>query len=189
MKKSTKGAVAAAAAGVLLLGGAGSLAFWSAEGEVGGGTITSGSFSLDDATTGTCALAPWTLDAGETVASKTFVLATDRIVPGDVLTKECKFTLTAVGEHLRATPTITTAATVTGTINPATAGNVTVTGKFSNAGGTAITEVTDANNTDVLTAKITMTFPLGTVVDNASKSKTAILSNYKVTLNQVHTAP
>ncbi len=46
MNRSTKGAIAAAAAAVLLLGGAGSLAYWSADGEVGGDTITSGSFTL-----------------------------------------------------------------------------------------------------------------------------------------------
>ena len=42
MKKSTKGAVAAAAAGVLLLGGAGSLAYWTADGAADGGSITAG---------------------------------------------------------------------------------------------------------------------------------------------------
>lgn len=186
MKKSTKGAIAAGAAGVLLLGGAGSLAYWSAEGEVGGSTINSGSFTLTEAVAGTCAAAPWTLDSTEVTAGATFAPAADHIVPGDVLTKKCDFTLGAVGNHLRATPTVTTDAAITGTINPAAAGDVTVAGTFSDAAGDPITVVTEDNNTDVLTAKITMTFPLGTVVDNASQNKTAILSNYKVTLNQVH---
>ncbi len=184
MNRSTKGAIAAAAAAVLLLGGAGSLAYWTADGEVGGDTITSGSFSLTQV--GVCADADWKLDAGEDVAGATFDPSTDTIVPGDVLTKECDFTLEAVGEHLRATPTVTTAAAITGTINPAAAGDVTVAGTFSDAAGDPITVVTEANDTDVLTAKITMTFPLGTTVDNASQSKTAILSNYKVTLEQDH---
>ena len=53
MKKSTKGALAATTAGVLLLGGAGSLAFWSDS--IGGSTISSGHISLDDTTAGDCA--------------------------------------------------------------------------------------------------------------------------------------
>lgn len=181
MKNTTKGAIAAAAAAVLLLGGAGSLAFWSADGEVGGSTINSGSFSLAD--DGPCADADWTLDGGEDVADATFDPAADKIVPGDVLTKECDFTLTAVGEHLRAVPSVATPATVGGTINPA--GNVTVAGSFTDSNGDPITVVTEDNNTDVLTAKITMTFPLG-AKDNTTQIKTAVLSNYKVTLNQVH---
>ncbi len=183
MKKSTKGALAAGSAAVLLLGGLGSVAYWSAEGQVGGATINSGSFTLTDTTVGTCANALWALDAGEDVANEPFTPASDAIVPGDVLTKTCTFKLGAVGNHLRATPTVTTAAAVSGTINPA--GNVTVAGTFTN-GVTPVAVVTEANNNDILTAKITMTFPLGGSVDNTTQIKTAILSNYKVTLNQVH---
>src|SRR5690242_1890803 len=98
MKKSSKGALAAAAAGVLLLGGAGSLAFWSATDTVNGTSVTAGELKLSQATcTG------WTFDAGETVAGKTYVPATDKIVPGDTISRSCDWTLTAVGEHLRAT--------------------------------------------------------------------------------------
>lgn len=182
MKKSTKGAVAAAAAAVLLLGGAGSLAYWSADGTVAGATINSGSFSLTEVTP--CADATWTLDSLEDAADETFDPAIDTIVPGDVLTKECDFTLEAVGNHLRATPTVTTAAEVSGTINPA--GAVTVAGTFTDSTGAAITSVTEANNTDVLTAKITLTFPVGTTVDNTTQGKNAVLTDYKVTLNQAH---
>ncbi|MDI9944213.1 alternate-type signal peptide domain-containing protein [Rhodococcus sp. 1.20] len=47
MKKQTKGAIAAAAAGALLLGGAGSLAVWSDSADVsGGGPVTSGALDL-----------------------------------------------------------------------------------------------------------------------------------------------
>lgn len=181
MNKSTKGAIAAAAAAVLLLGGAGSLAYWTADGEVGGDTINSGTFTLTEVAP--CAAAEWTLDDGEDVAGDTFDPASDEIVPGDVLTKECDFTLTAIGKHLRAVPSVTTPATVGGTINPA--GNVTVSGTFSDSAGDPITVVTDDNDQDVLTAKITMTFPLGDE-DNTTQIKTAVLSNYKVTLTQDH---
>lgn len=184
MKRSTKGAIAAAAAAVLLLGGAGSLAYWTADGEVDGGTINSGELKLTAVTP--CVDAEWTLDDGEDAPGETFDPATDAIVPGDVLTKECDFTLTAIGNHLRAVPEVTTPATVGGTINPAAAGNVTVAGSFTDASDAAVTEVTEANDGDVLTATITMTFPLGAIVDNDSQAKTAVLSNYKVTLNQDH---
>ena len=46
MKKSTKGALAASSAAVLLLGGAGSLAFWSDSQDVGSANITSGELTL-----------------------------------------------------------------------------------------------------------------------------------------------
>ena len=48
MNRSTKGAIAAGAAAVLLMGGAGSLAFWTADGDVDGGTVTAGTLSLTD---------------------------------------------------------------------------------------------------------------------------------------------
>ena len=62
MNKASKGALAALAAGVLLLGGAGSLAFWTDTAEVAGGAINSGELSLTDTTPGTCADADWVLD-------------------------------------------------------------------------------------------------------------------------------
>lgn len=50
MKKSTKGAVAAAATAVLLLGGGTSLAYWTATGTAAGGSITAGTLTLSAAT-------------------------------------------------------------------------------------------------------------------------------------------
>ena len=50
MKKSTKGAFAAAAAGSLLLGGAGSLAYWTDASTVDGKAITSGHLQLNPIT-------------------------------------------------------------------------------------------------------------------------------------------
>src|SRR5690242_18133565 len=98
MKKSSKGAVAAAAAGVLLLGGAGSLAFWSATDTVSGTSVSAGELKISDATcTG------WAFDGSETTPNKAYVPGTDRIVPGDTISRSCDWTLTAVGEHLRAT--------------------------------------------------------------------------------------
>ena len=60
MKKSTKGAVAVAAAAVLLTGGAGTLAYWSDSVDLPGGSISSGSLSLGTPDCGS----GWTLDGG-----------------------------------------------------------------------------------------------------------------------------
>lgn len=92
MKKSTKGALAAGAAAFLLLGGAGTLAYWTADGTIEGGTIESGELDL---TVPECD--DWTLDGGAA-----FDPDVDLLVPGDDLTRVCTLTLTAAGEHIGA---------------------------------------------------------------------------------------
>lgn len=99
MKKSTKGALAAGAAGVLLLGGAGSLAFWTDTGQVGGGTITAGNMSITDPSCGQ----GWVIDGGEQEPNAPFDPATGRLVPGDVIQQTCTMTFNGEGDHLRAT--------------------------------------------------------------------------------------
>jgi len=59
MNKTIKGSLAAGAAAVLLLGGAGSLAYWTDAADIDGGTITAGTLTLD---AGTCG--DWTYAAG-----------------------------------------------------------------------------------------------------------------------------
>ncbi len=182
MKKSTKGAVAAAAAGVLLLGGAGSLAYWTAGTSVSGSDINSGKLTLTDTTpAGTCADAPWTLDStvNPGPGGETFDPALEFVVPGDTLTKLCTFTVGALGTHLHASIT-PTAPTNTGTLTPAT-----VAGTFEIA-GTAVTDITEANDGNAVTAKIVLTFPYGTTSDNTSQTKVANLTAYSVALKQIH---
>lgn len=94
MKKSTKGALAASAAGVLLLGGAGSLAYWTADQDIEGGAINSGLLTLSAPV---CADG-WTMDGGGT-----FTPGTTEIVPGDSLTKICTLSLVAEGDNIGAT--------------------------------------------------------------------------------------
>ena len=72
MKKATKGALAVTAAGALLLGGAGTLAYWNDVQGVTGGTISSGHLKL---TPGTCD--GWKLNNGQHGRSRT-TLAEDR---------------------------------------------------------------------------------------------------------------
>lgn len=181
MKKSTKGAVAAAAAGVLLLGGAGSLAFWSDSLTVGGDTISSGHLSLDD-TTGVsdiCADAPWILDAAETGSA--FDPTTDKLVPGDVLTKDCTFEVNAVGNHLKANLDVTGGEVdALSTLTP-----VTSVASFTVAGATS-TSITEANDGEEVKATVELTFPLGLAIDNTSQDKSLDLSSYTVTATQDH---
>jgi alternate signal-mediated exported protein len=92
MNKASKGALAIGTAGFLLLGGAGSLAYWTAQGTVNGTDISSGHISLGDPS-----CVGWKLDGGTPFTSET------RIVPGDSITQVCTFTISASGDHLKAT--------------------------------------------------------------------------------------
>jgi alternate signal-mediated exported protein len=184
MKKSTKGAAAAATAGVLLLGGAGTLAFWSDTITVGGDSITAGHLSLDDTTGGNpgdCSTADWTLDNGEVVNGATFDPASDLIVPGDVLTKNCTFVVNATGEHMRANLS-TTNSTSSGdsTLDTETS----VSSAFT-IGGNPISSITEANNGQELSATITLTFD-GPAATNDSQDDTITLTGYTVNIDQTH---
>ncbi len=97
MKKSTKGALAAGAAGTLLLGGAGSLAYWTQTDNVAGSDITSGHLRLLSA----APCSDWTLDGDVAAYDST----TQPIVPGDTLTKTCTYTVEMAGDHISATLT------------------------------------------------------------------------------------
>lgn len=178
MNKSSKGLLAAATGGVLLLGGAGSLAYWTDSVSVGGGTINSGKLTLTDTTSGTCAAASWTIDSAENPAGVAFDPATDTLVPGDVITKQCTYAIGADGTHLRADLTATG-----GAATGALAGALTTSATFT-VDGAAATSVTETNDGDVLAATISVTFQPGS--DNTTQVKSASLSDFVVALEQVH---
>jgi alternate signal-mediated exported protein len=175
MGKTTKGAVAAAAAGVLLLGGAGTLAYWSDSETVTGGTLNSG--HLDIATDGTnTGCGAWELDSGES-APVTYT-AGDPLVPGDVLSRSCAYTIDAAGNHLRATISAT-APSLTGDL----ANSLTVGTANLEVNGASATEFTEANDGQALTVDVTVTFN-STVTDDEDVS--AVLGDITVTAQQVH---
>jgi alternate signal-mediated exported protein len=101
VKKSTKGALAGGAAAFLLLGGAGTLAYWTSDAEVDGGEVTAGSISLE----GLDCADTWTYDD----ASATALSTVTTIVPGDTIVKECTADLVLVGDHIGATVDISDA--------------------------------------------------------------------------------
>lgn len=89
MKSSTKGVLAVGGAAALLLGGAGTLAYWTDDATVDAGAITAGSIELT------------------ALACEGFVYADDTaatlIVPGDIVTNDCDVTLVLEGDNIGAT--------------------------------------------------------------------------------------
>jgi alternate signal-mediated exported protein len=98
MNKAMKGAIAAGAAGILLLGGAGTFAVWSETKQFDAGTVSTGELTL--ALSG--ATPAWTyLESGTTVTAK-------GIVPGDVITSTQGVTITATGDNVAGKLTVGT---------------------------------------------------------------------------------
>lgn len=173
MNKSTKGAIAAGAAAVLLLGGAGSLAYWNADGNLAGGSITAGELKLTAADTGS-----WTLN-GSAVTD----IAAVRVVPGDELEYTGTWTIVATGDNLQADLT-TTAPTASGGL----ASHVTTDATFE-VEGAAVTSITDDNDGDELSATIAVDFPFGSAANNASQGQTLNLTGAGVALTQTDATP
>ncbi|WP_372727501.1 alternate-type signal peptide domain-containing protein [Nocardioides sp.] len=171
MKKILKGAVAASAAGALLLGGAGTLAYWTDEGTVTGTDIESGHLLL---TNDTCL--GWTIDGGAPVTTAT------RIVPGDVLTQVCTYTVSAEGDHIAASfdvsaPSFSGASALT---------NELVANASYKIGAVPVASFpASVSNLDVITATVTVTFT-GASATNASKDLTGALDDITVTATQSH---
>ena len=170
MNKSTKGALAAAAAGSLLLGGAGSLASWTDQGTVTGTSITSGHLSL-----GTPSCAGWKLDGGSAFTSQ-------KLVPGDQLTQSCTYTVSAAGTHLVATVDVTGGGLNAGQLT----NELTLASTLSKNGGAAaaipVTNLAVINN-DTLKVDVTVTFPSASTA-TAAQDVTQALSNITVTATQ-----
>lgn len=178
MKKSTKGALAGAAAGALLLGGAGSLAYWTDSVDVPGSTLTSGHFRLDDAPN----CQGWTLHNGDA-----FNPGTDTIVPGETLTRVCTVGISAVGSHITGQFTAE-APTDSGDANLAAALGVTAAYSVDNGGGSgdgsAPLDIPAGDST--LTATITVTFD--TAAGNNTEDVTDTLDAITISATQGHQA-
>ncbi|MEZ0580028.1 alternate-type signal peptide domain-containing protein [Nocardioides sp. MH1] len=178
MKKSTKGALAAGAAAFLLLGGAGTLAYWTDDADVDGGTVSSGSIELQNVS---CATS-WTYSDGST----TGITTVSTIVPGDKIVKECTGDLVLVGDHIGATVGISDASL---TSLKGLEDELTVGASLTAPAGGSVTGA----GTYPVTIDITVDFPYGTVsspdpttgADNDSQVDTATLD--KITLVAVQT--
>lgn len=100
-RSRTKAIIAIAAGAVLLLGGGTTLAYWSTQATVDGGTVSSGDLNLTLVDTPAWSLTP-AGDASAPVADITAI----NIVPGDTVTLEQDVTLTLVGDSLLADLTV-----------------------------------------------------------------------------------
>ncbi|MCW2830433.1 MAG: hypothetical protein JWP31_1125 [Aeromicrobium sp.] len=187
MKKSTKGALAASAAGILLLGGAGSLAYWTADGDAEGGSVTAGELKLTD---GDCT-GGWVYADGSASAGDPVTL----FVPGDKITKDCTFDLVATGDNLAATIDVPATVPVTDTPDGTTL-TATADATFSIASGSPVVErdlddadtVTSADDGGTITATFVVTIPFGnetTINANDTQEVLAELDTLTVSLTQV----
>lgn len=178
MKKQTKAAVAAGAGAILLLGGAGSLAYWNDEGTSPGGEISSGQLSLEDCTDG----GTWTdVNNGTPIASITDF----RIVPGDQVSYTCETAVNATGDNLTATLSVdlgdvTGDTALEAALNPvasATSNGVTL------PGGPTGVQIVPTGAAQPIVVTVTMTFDPGTVGTTA-QNETINLSATTLTLVQ-----
>jgi alternate signal-mediated exported protein len=180
MKHVTKGIVAAGLGATLLVGGAGTMAVWTEGISVGGGAINAGHMNLvTDATNTGCGA--WTLDTQESVP--TTYSAGNPIVPGDVLSRTCNYTIQAVGNHLRAT-VATSAVNFSGTSTDF-AGKLTASVSALKVNGATATSFTDDNNGQTLSATVSVVFDSS--AGNATEDMTTVLDAITVTATQVHT--
>lgn len=165
MKKTTKGALAAGSAAVLLMGGAGTLAFWSDTGNADAGTITAGEFDL-----------------GDVVCGDDWLEGTDAItllVPGDTVTKTCTGTLSITGEHVGATVDLTP--TSVAAAEAAFGDEIDITATLTAPVGGAVSAPGD----HAVTVTITVDFPYGPAT-NDSQGDTAALDTLALEAVQVH---
>jgi alternate signal-mediated exported protein len=181
MNRSTKGALAASAAGALLLGGAGSLAYWNSNQTVGGAAIASGTLTLTQEGAQTCT--DWTLDAA---GATTYVPGTTLVVPGDVITRTCDYTVTASGEHLSATLGITPPAYQAGH-DADLEGALTLAATYT-LNGVPVADgqaISTADDTAVLHAVVTVTFK-STTLGVTAQGMSTVLDDITVGLTQAH---
>lgn len=180
MRKSTKGALAAGTAAVLLLGGAGSLAYWTDNATVAGDSLTSGSIDLTAVTCGAWAYGG--VDAGTPATPVT------AIVPGDQIVKQCTGTLTLVGDHIGATVSLDAASWAAA--NPLTAELLTPTATMTSPAATISNP-----GTYPVTIDVTVSFPYGgpvsapdatTGAENGSQVQTATLNDLELVAVQTH---
>lgn len=176
MERLTKAAIATGAAAVLLLGGAQTLAYWTADATATGTDFTSGTLTAAD---GTCAA--WTYADGSAVTL---------VVPGDVVSTVCTTTVTGTGDHLAVNATFGGATWEAA--NGLTADLTLTTGAITLDGEAATNPVDlSTGGTHTVTVAVTATFPFGdgtTVSINDSQALTAALADVVITYDQAQTA-
>lgn len=171
MKKITSAAVAATLGAALLLGGAGTLAYWSDTKTSESQTISSGNLQMDVATGQN-----WTIKrAAGSAAPVAFVPGTDKIVPGDVLTQTVNVPVKLVGKNIAARLTVNTP-NLTGALKDDATVAVTNINGTAIAAGAASSVILGATDASSVPVTVTVTFPFGTASVNTVSSVNKSLS-------------
>ena len=198
MNKLVKGAVATAVGAALLMGGAGTFAYWNDSVGVNGGTIVAGNLAVADATPTD---GVWTVQKDGTGTAATVAnIASFVASPGDKFTYTKTVKITATGNNLVATLALTPGSIAA--VTPATAANtalasyltststIAATGTGISAGTVAGTYNVTAGAAGVTSRDVTVTvvinFPKSTTAgfENNTKLGSVNLSGLAVTLNQ-----
>lgn len=180
MNKHTKGAIAAGAALLLLLGGAGTLSYWSDESSLAEGQISTGSLALGEAEWAS----GWVYAEGNARAGE----AVTTIVPGDSIQRVATVTVDISGDNIQAqlsTPA-SVDVTVAGDSQPTTL-SMPVTATYLLDGEAAPATLTSANDGDVIQATIVVNFPFGSdaVNGNDTQNLVATLDGLTVGVTQI----
>lgn len=173
MNKFTKASIATGAGIVLLLGGAGTLAYWNDSATTSAGSITAGTLGITSTAAGT-----WydvssvaTLTDPE-VQGTAINPATFHVVPGDTLVYVESFTVAATGDNLEATIAADPASIVKGTW----AGDLTASTALT-IGGSTVSTITQANNNATVKVFVTLAFNFDSVVENPATTETIPVNN------------
>ncbi|MDY7529297.1 MULTISPECIES: alternate-type signal peptide domain-containing protein [Cryobacterium] len=187
MNKLLKGSLAGAVGVALLLGGAGTFASWNSTVTAGGAaTIAAGTLSVTEPTP--AAPGTWTSTVGTNAPVPITSIAAYKAVPGDVLTYTKVLNISATGDNLKATLSLSGAA-ITAT-SSSTFDTKLATALSSSAALTAnLTAVTGGysvvKGATTVTVTATITWPFGTSVDNSAQGGSVNLSNFSVLLTQI----
>lgn len=206
MNKLVKGAIAGAAGIVLLMGGAGSLAYWNDSAQAGpasgSNSITAGTLTITAQNAGTWTKGMYNNAGTQTVAPAAVAnLSNVRVVPGNRLVYTQVFNVVGTGDDLFFTigstnGAVTAASASAADVALAAAINGSGTTAFSVGsvtGGTVVAATTpgvykvssNAGTAATITVTWTINFPFGAAVDNTTKTGAVNLSQGSITLTQV----
>ena len=171
-RKSLKGVIALAAAGLLLSGGASTYALWSDQVTLNGGNINSGQLKLVNTQPGT-----W-YDVTTRTPTPISDIATFKVVPGDVIAYQVSTTVQAQGHNLAAT-LAADPASVTG--DPALLADMRVS-TIIQVGGATQTTITEADDNKQIDATAVFTFDQAST--NVTQLQSLDLSALQLTLTQ-----
>lgn len=175
MNKTTKGALAAGAAALLLAGGAGTYAAWTDSGPAtSGASVTTGHLAVDQVADS----ASWTWQTAG-LEGTPFNPATDTLSPGDSIKFTGSYTLDIEGTNLWAE--------LVATASAGTAGALPAGMTWTADAGNELTGLTEAaNDGQTVVVGGTLAFAKGTT---ESMDETVAINDLAVTISQIDAPP